>query len=224
MRIVLTLIMVAFTLFTGIAQNWRIGLLGQPCLTYYSVIGGSNPSLASDFKTVDKPIITYQAGLLLERKVSDKVSLLSGLIYAQHGIQSQYSTSNIYAFSPSPGYALKVIDRYVQIPLYANVYLKKSVLSWFFTVGLKPAIYINSFSKSTETDNQAGSFRYSAHRKVNVFAVLGIGAEIQLIERLQLLVWPATEYGLGKEVWAQPLSVYPYSAGINVCLFYSLGN
>lgn len=224
MRIVLVLTLVSFSVFDVIAQSWRVGIVGQPCLTYYSVIGGSSPSLSDDFKIVDKPIITYQAGLLLERKVSEKINLLSGIIYAQHGIQSQYSTSNIYALSPSPGYSLKVIDRYIQIPLYANIYFKKSKLSWFFTAGVKPAIYINSFSKSTEPDNQAGSFRYSAHRKANVFAVLGIGAEIQLLNQLQLSIWPIMEYGLGKEVWAQPLSLYPYSAGVNVCLFYSLGN
>jgi len=224
MRIVSVLVAALLLVFNGMGQDWRFGVLAQPCLTYYSVIGGDNASLSNDFKVADKPILTYQAGFLVERRLSDKVNFLSGLVYAQHGIQSQYNTSNIYALSLSPGYALKIIDRYIQLPVYLNVYLKKSALSWFFTVGLKPALYLNSFSKSTGPDNQAGSFRYGAHRRANIFAVLGVGGEIAFSNKWQLLIWPAMEYALVNEVIAQPLSIYPYSAGINVCLFYSLGN
>jgi hypothetical protein len=224
MRKVFILIFGMTAFLPVLAQKWSVGIVGQPCLTYYTIIGGSNSAYASDFRAADKPVITYQAGLLFSRKMSDKVNFVTGLMYAQHGLQSQYSTSNIYALGLNPGYSLKVIDRYLEIPLYANVYLHKAKISTFFTVGLKPAFYINSFSKAIGVDNQPNSFHYGAHRKVNLFAVLGLGAEVKITERWTALIWPTLEFALAKEVFAQPLSIYPYSAGVNLCLFYSLGN
>ncbi len=224
MRVVFAILCGMSSFFTCWGQKWSVGLVGQPCLTYYSILGGGTTSNASDFKAADKPVLTYQAGLLLSRKLSEKASFVTGIEYAQHGLQSQYSTSNIYAFGFSPGYALKVVDRYVEIPLYANVYLSKGRVSTFFTVGLKPAFYLNSYSKAVGVNNQATTFHYGAHRKVNVFAVLGVGAEIKITDKWRALAWPVLEYALMKEIFAQPLSIYPYSAGINLCLFYSLGN
>lgn len=222
MRTVLAILIMMYSIFVH-AQTSRLGIVGQPCLTYYSLTGG-NPSSNSAFRAAEKPIFTYQLGFLYTKSLSAKVDFVTGLLYAQRGSQTQYVNSNIYALSLSPGYSSRVVDRSLEIPLYANIYLKKSAVSFFFTVGLKPSFYIGSFSQTNGLSSQRSSYYYSAHRKLNVFAALGFGTDIKLAEKWQLTLWPILEHALINEVFAQSLNAYPYSAGINLCLFYSLGN
>jgi hypothetical protein len=221
MRTRLSMLLFVLTTITLNGQNLKIGLVGQPCLTYFTVSGG-NAALVSDFKSADKPLFSYQVGILVSKELSERVDLVLGLNYAQRGFQSQYNTANIYAFSFSAGNSIKIVDRYIELPIAAKIYLKKSKVSYFVSVGLKPAFYLGSFSRLNE--GERNRYFYSAHRKVHVFAMLGLGLDVNISERWSCTLWPVLEHALWKEVFAQPLSLYPYSLGLNVSLFYSLGN
>jgi len=224
MRILLPFLLLIVNAQIGFGQSLRIGLLGQPCFTYYSTIT-DNATAVQSFKQQYKPLVTYQLGVVFYRQISSNVSFMSGLIFAQRGFQSQFNTSNINAFGfSSKGYEWRIIDRYLEVPLGFLFYLNASgSIRWCGQVGLKPAFYINSISKST-ISGTSSLFYYSAHRKVNVFVTLGFGAEITLTDRLGLFVVPQLEHALIPEVYAAPLRLYPYSLGLNLCLAYSLGN
>ncbi len=207
------------------AQSIKIGLVGQPNLSYYTVQTDLS-GLAQDFRQQHKPIITYHAGILGFKELSKSVNFVTGLIFAQRGLKSQYNTSNITAFNFSnSGFDLKVIDRYIEIPLLLNVYFNQGkTVKLFGSFGLKPSFYLNSVSKVVGSSSNYSSYVYAAHRKFNIFASLGLGLDIKLSSRLNAILWPAIDHALISEVYAVPLKLYPYSAGINLCLVYSLGN
>jgi hypothetical protein len=224
MRKVLPFVLLLLPLSNCLGQELRIGAIVQPDLTYFTVRPDAS-TLASDFKMQNKPLIGYQLGLVFFREMSDKVTLVYGLVYSKRGLESQFNTSTIAAFNFGSGYALKIIDHYLEIPLSANYYLQKnSRVSWFVSAGLKPALYLNSVSKASGISNTPTNYVYSAHRKVNVFVTLGGGMEVNINDKWQCVLWPSLEHALLKEVYAAPLSLYPYSLGMNVCLLYSLGN
>ena len=224
MRTVLSFVFTTFIIIGSSAQSLRIGAVFQPDLTYFTV-SPDGSSLASDFKLLNKPTINYQTGILVFYDISDKLTLVGGLTYSRRGFEAQFNTSTISGFNFGSGYSLKITDRYLEIPLVINYHLTRfSKIKWFVSGGIKPAIYLNSMSKATGILNSPSDYYYNAHRKANLFATLGFGAEITIIKRWQLVIWPSLEHALLKEVYAAPLSLYPYSLGLNVCLVYSLGN
>lgn len=224
MRTLLSFVLLAFIIKTSSAQSTRIGITFQPNLTYFTIRPDAS-SMANDFKLQNKPLVRFQVGITLFRQLSDKLTFSSGISYSERGFKSQFNTSTISAFNLGSGYSLKVIDRYLEIPIVFNYYLSKNEkTAWFISGGLKPAIYLNSVSKADGVPNSSNNFYYSAHRKINLFATVGFGAEINISEQCQLILWPALEQALLKEVYAAPLSLYPYSIGLNVCLVFSLGN
>lgn len=223
MRILLRAVALFLLIFESMAQNPKIGLVGQACLSYYTVRSESSVA-AQDFRQQNKPIFALQTGLLFFKPLSDNVEAVMGLLYTERGFKSQFNTNTIYAFSFAPGYTLKISDRYLEIPLLANIYLKKSQLSWFITVGVKPAVYISTRVKALGVEGGTSNFNYHAHRRVNLFVVFGAGADISIGARGHLLLWPTLDHSVLTDVTGQALSLFPYSLGVNVCFGYSLGN
>ena len=224
MRRVLLLSLLAFN-FISYGQSLRVGLVGQAGLNYYTAQSdGSGAS--QNFKLQHKPIVAYQAGFIAFKELNPEVTFVTGLVLAQRGVKSQYNTSNITAFNFSnSGYDLKLIDRYFEIPLLLNLHIiKKETVSFFASFGIKPSFYFNSVSKIVGSSSNYSRYYYSAHRRFNLFACIGAGANFKVSEKFDLVVWPSLEHAIISEVYASPLKLYPYSVGINLCLLYSLGN
>ena len=224
MRTLLSFVLLALIIKASSAQTTSIGITFQPNLTYFTIRPDASAS-ANDFKLQNKPLGRFQIGLSLFHKLSDKLNFTYGIAYSERGFKSQFNTSTIAAFNLGSGYSLKIIDRYLELPIAFNYYLsKKEKTAWFISAGIKPAIYLNSVSKAVGVPNSTSNFYYSAHRKINLFATIGFGAEIKVSNQCQLILCPVLEQALLKEVYAAPLSLYPYSIGLNVCLVFSLGN
>ena len=207
------------------AQNLKIGIVAQPNLSYYTVQTDLS-GLSQDFRQQHKPIITYQAGILIFKDLGKSVNFVTGLMFAQRGLKSQYNTNNVTSFNFSnSGFDLKLIDRFIEIPLlFIANFNKGKAITLFGSFGLKPSFYINSISKVVGSGSNYSSYVYVAHRKFNIFASLGLGADVKITERFNLLLWPSIDHSIISEVYAAPLKLYPYSAGVNLCLVYSLGN
>ena len=166
------------------AQTLKVGIVAQPNLSYYTVQSDLS-GLSQNYKQLHKPILTYHAGLLIFKDLCKSVNFVTGLMFAQRGLKSQYNSNNITAFNFSnSGFDVKLIDRYLEIPLLFNIYFEKEkAISFFGSFGLKPSFYINSVSKVVGSSSNYESYVYGAHRRFNVFATLGFGTDIKYLIR-----------------------------------------
>ena len=189
----------------------------------------------------DKPITSYTVGLDVGRIVTDRISVYSGIHYANYGEQIMVRVAD----TENPNYEsahfmgnCALYERFdpqdradnvpytntysfIEIPLGVNVTVKsfeKSKVSMDVGINLQKMDHVNALVYDFETD-----YYYWLNRKEEIFAKFGIGSEVGVTvsqyvgERLELFINPQFKYTLNSTLKKpSPITQNQYATGLRI--------
>jgi hypothetical protein len=236
--------------------KWYVGLSFTPTLNYrtFSYDASQVAGIAqvdayiytfglteSSRNQTDKPITSYTVGLDVGRIVTDRISVYSGIHYANYGEQIMVRVAD----TENPNYEsahfmgnCALYERFdpqdradnvpytntysfIEIPLGVNVTVKsfeKSKVSMDVGINLQKMDHVNALVYDFETD-----YYYWLNRKEEIFAKFGIGSEVGVTvsqyvgERLELFINPQFKYTLNSTLKKpSPFTQNQYATGLRI--------
>jgi hypothetical protein len=236
--------------------KWYVGISFTPTLNYrtFSYDASQVAGMAQDDEHVytfgltetsrnqtDKPITSYTIGIDVGRILNDKISVFSGLHYANYGEQILVRTADL----KNPNYetakfmgTCPLYERFdpqnrennipytnsysfIEIPVGLNINLRsfeKSRLTMDLGLNFQKMDHVNALVYDFETD-----YYYWLNRKEEIFTKFGIGSEVGITlsqyvgERLELFINPQFKYTLNSTLKKpSPISQNQYATGLRI--------
>ncbi len=189
----------------------------------------------------DKPITSYTVGLDIGRIVNDRISVFSGIHYANYGEQimvraadtknPNYESAHFMGrcalyerFDPqdrSDNIPYTNTYSFIEIPVGVNIAVKsfdKSRVSMDVGFNVQKMDHVNALVYDFETD-----YYYWLNRKEEIFAKFGVGSEVGVTvsqyvgERLELFINPQFKYTLNSTLKKpSPITQNQYATGLRI--------
>lgn len=171
---------------TVATRKWSYGVTFAPGIHYRRLHAGSGEGWIKDRRDdAEIPRFSYAAGVLINRRISHRVSIGSGLVYNDLGFKTRHEPLQ-WPDAPDSGEAY-VVTRYRYIQLPVDVYYtlhQRTKTRWFVAGGVSPAVFIqrsnvmhynagNGWAK--DKDNQG-----TGYDRFNFMATARVGMEYEL--------------------------------------------
>jgi hypothetical protein len=236
--------------------KWYVGVSFTPTLNYrtFSYDASQVAGIAqvdayiytfglteSSRNQTDKPITSYTIGLDIGRIVNDRISVFSGIHYANYGEQimvraadtknPNYESAHFMGrcalyerFDPqdrSDNIPYTNTYSFIEIPVGVNIAVKsfdKSRVSMDVGFNVQKMDHVNALVYDFETD-----YYYWLNRKEEIFAKFGVGSEVGVTvsqyvgERLELFINPQFKYTLNSTLKKpSPITQNQYATGLRI--------
>jgi hypothetical protein len=246
-----------FNSIEALENNTRLGLKKRlsfemfftPGFTFRTVTNNQinyNPEYnKAYFDKRDKGAFTFAAGLLLNFKASEKISVSTGVTYSQYsqGFSTEsfhlnYTDSqNAWLYTSNGDLYFKIISTdtisqndilrssirfsYINIPILFKYRFAKN---YFVDAGLSLNLLINQ-SFNLQAENFDGEFEATPINdleRINFILNLGIGREFTLRNKFSLVINPGINFYLTSINNDATVKSYPFTIGLQAGLKYSL--
>jgi hypothetical protein len=213
----------------------RIGIQVAPNYSYRSLVYEENDVLANyiakDIRTTELPKLGYTIGVLGNYAFSGKIGLELGVQYTNSG----YSTGKRTILIADPNdpllqnasetSTLVYNNHYIEVPVLLNLTFGQNKLRFISSIGITNGFLVKQGLKHVleSADGEKEIQRMGANktgRAYNLLPTIALGVEYALSENVALRVQPTFRHGILS--WGEPIKEYPWNAGLNVGLFYSL--
>ena len=236
--------------------KWYVGVSFTPTLNYrtFSYDASQVAGIAQDDDYIytfgltessrnqtDKPITSYTIGVDIGRTLNDKISIFSGIHYANYGEQIMVRTAD----PENPNYeAAHFMGRcalyerfdpqdrannipytnnysFIEVPVGLNIAIKsfeKSRVTMDLGLNFQKMDHVNALVYDFETD-----YYYWLNRKEEIFTKFGVGSEVGVTvsqyvgERLELFINPQFKYTLNSTLKKpSPITQNQYATGLRI--------
>lgn len=215
----LSVLLLLTTLVNGQVNKLSIGIKGSPDFYNYQFkddIWG--------FGKEDKTKINYSLGPSVNYNISEKFSIMTGLLYATKGYILNYHFNLFDPNDPAFPNKSNINVSYLDIPLLISYdFIDQDKLSIFASTGVVSSFLIKEKEISTMGNGSVKETKYSRppFNKL-LFAIdLGLGLKYNLSEKLFISIVPYWRYGLNK-LNDKILESNQTSTGANFGFFFNL--
>jgi hypothetical protein len=233
----------------GLKKRLSFELFFTPGYTYRTVsnnqIHYSSEYNKAYFDKRDKGAFTFAAGMLVDVKASDKISLTTGLTYSQYsqGFSTEsyhlnYTDSqNAWLYTSTGNLYFKIVSSdsisqndilrssvrfsYINIPI---TFKYRFTRNYFVNAGVSLNLLVKQ-SLNLQAENFDGQFEATPINdveRINFILNLGIGREFTLRNKLSLIINPGINLYLTSINNDATVKSYPFTLGLQVGLKYSL--
>lgn len=170
--------------------------------------------------------ISLSGGLNILFKISEHLSLETGVLYAQRGYQTKEIDAFIMVYTPDIPEKVKFVYRYhyVDIPINASVTLGKKKVRFVGGLGVSANIFVAqttiSYSVFTNQTLKDRSTSYSGIRRFNLSTHAFAGASVHINERSVFRIEPTLRFNAFKVVDA-PIAERLWNTGIHARYFFT---
>lgn len=191
--------------------------------------GSANGQYIKEMRYAEEiTVYGYTTGLSLLLRADKKLVIETGIQYSRKGEQTEkidlsWSSSNL----ESPTKRSYIYQyHYLDIPLKANYFFPTRKKSNFFASGgLSANIFlrhknIKIFEYSDGRKDPQESTYYEGFSKVNIAAMISIGMNYSIAERISIRIEPIFRHSI-TPIADTPIKEYPWSAGVNTGVYFS---
>lgn len=209
-----------------------VGVNSSTNYAYRSLEGGPSEQWILDLREFEKPIVGFDAGFTFFHQFKKGLRLETAMQYIRLGektkdylfifpdgtTSSKNKVVNNFDYIGVPlklGYAIPINQRFsffVQSGVSANVFFARRFKS------------ILSLSTGETQESTSMYFTESdGFNRLNVMLTIGLGLDVKLTDSFLLRIEPNFKHAINPIVDA-PIGQRPYTAGLNLGLFYQLGS
>ncbi len=210
-------------------SRFRLGISYSPYSCYrQSNYQDGNGWLNAILNNTEISKYGFCAGLAVQYRVSQKISIQSGIQFSDQGektiqIPSTWATAGL-AY-PVTSFAVYHYQ-FIGIPLVVNYCFPENKLTYFFSGGFSGSIFLNKrttliLEYEDGHSKKASSNKDIGYAKFNLAAVIGFGASYDLSKILTFQLQPIFLQSLNSILIDKNAKVYLYSIGVNFGLLYS---
>jgi len=171
----------------------------------------------------------YTTGINAIYNFSKLFGIEIGVQYSVKGYQTKWT--DLIFMVPEPGLPDKYKHRYeygyIDVPLKANFTFGENKLRYIATAGFatnflieEKTIFVKKFGNKTEEQTNA---KISSHtNKFNISSIIGAGVEYKISDKVSVRAIPSFKFGLIRTYDVPYISMYLWSAGIDIGIFYGI--
>jgi len=141
----LPVLLILFPLLSQ-AQKIEIGINIAPTISYrFSQPSSEISSRAESIRIAERPIHTFDFGIDIRNKITDRIKIGSALVYSQKGFANTNPPATYNNSELSKMNSIDYVQDYIEIPLFATYdYFQDKKINAFAMVGINNSILLNA--------------------------------------------------------------------------------
>lgn len=227
---IILLVCTSFTLFGGVldsasTRKFRVGLSYSADYCYRSL--STDPAyewLVGLRNDLESPKLGFTTGLVINRRLNEKLSLESGLLYSNKGEKIKEIVFTNIVGEVTGSASVTYSYNYIDVPVAVNFVFRNEKVKMFMSGGISVNVFL-SYKSVTSIENNDGSSDKSSSssndefKPINFAALAGLGVEFGVSNKMDLRIQSIYRHSV-TSVIDTPIKQFPYSFGLNIVLLY----
>ncbi len=199
-----------------------------------------NATLISGRNNIEIPLVSFAAGVRLERRISTRLFLETGVEFSRMGYRFSWSNLRwedqidatrgfvLPGTEPISTIAIHWVHDYVGIPIKLNYVTQGERLQFVYGLGLTPNVLLQAKTINITRDMNGKKGRNShgdghTYKTFNLMPMASFGLNWNMNDRFSLRSELIGRYGILDIIENKPVTAKLYNVGINLTGYYSLG-